>query len=101
MVMTTQQMIDNIAAAGWKVQLHEPSADSRYWRAFAFKVDRDHLSGAKQVISLDSENMAMRLLSNALGFPVPPGEYVPPLRTMVMALLCAVDDNLKARSARR
>lgn len=99
MVMTTQEMIDNITAAGWRVQLTGPREDSHQWIAFALKDGPDgRMQSAKQVSSNESDNMAMRLLSNALGFPVPPGKFVPPLRTLMLSLRFAIEENIKARA---
>jgi hypothetical protein len=100
-MMSNQEMLEVLRKAGWKATVVEPRDDAHYWLAFAYREEDDKLSGAKQVLSLDSSNMALRLLSNALGFPIPPEEYVPPLKTRLLSLRFAVEENIKVRSATR
>lgn len=102
MMMSTAQMMETITAAGWRVHLTEPRDDAHYWLAFAYRQDeKGKLANAKQTLSQDNGNMAMRLLMNALGFSVPPHEFTPPLKTVMLSLRFAIEENTKIRSVKR
>lgn len=95
--MTTSEMCRLAWSRGLRLQSYQPRADAPYWRAFAYSIDKDILTGAYQGVSRTSEYEACRDCLAKYGILVD-GAVMPDtdVSAMIVGLKFAIEDNIHA-----